>query len=114
MWSGQSNRRRDFMLFIRRVPARTRYRFAALLVAALLGGCSAEADVDPQPGVGDAEYRGLTREEIEMQAESMTPEEAERLGIVDTTIRLEAPIHPDSVIHLEEAHVLPTDTSPRE
>jgi hypothetical protein len=115
MWSVQWNRGREGMAFLLRMPARGRHRLASFAVAGfLLGACGPGADADPQPGVDDAEYRGLTREEIELQAESMTPEEAERLGIVDTTIRLEAPIHPDSVIHLEEGHILPVDTAPRE
>lgn len=51
-----------------------------------------EIRIDP------AEYEGLSREEIEAQAEAMTLEEAESLGIVDTTIRIEPPVNPDSVL----------------
>lgn len=68
----------------------------ALFVAAL--GCVSES---PEAlDVPDTEVEGLSREQIEQQAEPMTLEEAERLGIVDTTIRIEPPVNPDSVIEL--------------
>jgi hypothetical protein len=77
--------------------------------------CGGEPELPPPPpAVIEPEYEGLTREEIELRAEPMTPAEAERLGIVDTTIRIEAPIHPDSVVHLEGGEVLPVDTAPRQ
>jgi hypothetical protein len=55
-------------------------------------------DAAPEPEFSDPEYEGLSPEEIQLQAEPMTPEEAERLGIVDTTIRIESPINPDTVL----------------
>jgi hypothetical protein len=75
-------------------------RLALLGLIALTAGCGNGAD-DTPPGYTEPEFDGLSREEIELQAEPMTPEEAERLGIVDTTIRVESPIHPDSVPLLE-------------
>jgi hypothetical protein len=96
-------------------PAReTLHRLVPILAVVLLVGCG--SDEPPTPGYTPEEeegFRGLSREEIERQAESMTPAEAERLGIIDTTIHMEAPIHPDSVVHLEEGHILPPDTLPR-
>ena len=73
-----------------------RNRPAGLLAGFLLvAACSGETE-SPDP-VAEPEYDGLSREQIEMQAEPMTPAEAERLGIVDTTIRIEPPISPESV-----------------
>jgi hypothetical protein len=51
-----------------------------------------------------SEYDGLTPEELRLQAAPMTLEEAERLGIVDTTIHIEYPMNPDSI---PEMPVLP-------
>jgi hypothetical protein len=69
---------------------------AILLGVILLGGCGDGEESTPPPAA-EPEYDGLTREQIELQAEPMTPAEAERLGIVDTTIRIEAPVSPDSL-----------------
>jgi hypothetical protein len=88
---------------------------AALAVITLLAGCRGEAE-EEAPVYSEPEYEGLSLEEIQSQAEPMTPEEAERLGIVDTTIRIESPIHPDSVPLLEaqpiEPGAQPTDPAP--
>lgn len=67
----------------------------ATLLIILASGCGEESP-EPPP-VSDPEYEGISREEIERRAEPMTPEEAERLGIIDTTIRVEPPMNPDSV-----------------
>ena len=74
----------------------------------LLAGCGEEAEQGPD--VAQPEYEGLSRDQIQNQAESMTPEEAERLGIVDTTIRLQPPMNPDSVVPLD-APVVPLDSA---
>ena len=76
------------------------------LLFALLSACGG-TEPEPEPGASEPEYDGLSREEIERQAEAMTPAVAESLGIVDTTIRIEAPMNPDSVLPM------PTDTPPR-
>jgi hypothetical protein len=74
----------------------------------VLAGCGPEEPAAPPPTAEEErEFQGLTPEEIQQQAEPMTLEEAERLGIIDTTIRIESPIHPDSVVHLEEGQILP-------
>jgi hypothetical protein len=68
------------------------------LVALLLLAVACTPEMEPPPAVDEPQYDGLTREQIEQQAEPMTPAEAERLGIVDTTIRIEPPMNPDSVL----------------
>ncbi len=77
----------------------------ALLAAVLvLAACGGEPP-PPPPGeliLEESAYDGLTPEEIQLQATSMTLEEAERLGIVDTTIRIEVPINPDSLLILPQ------------
>jgi hypothetical protein len=82
--------------------------FTGLVVA----GCRAEAG-DPRV-FDDPEYEGMTREEMEMRAEPMTLEEAERLGIVDTTISIDAPAQPDSLIPDEGGLVPGPQTLPSE
>jgi hypothetical protein len=86
-------------------PAPRRRLARAALVAGVLvlaAGCGTGNGDPPVPAAveEDPVFEGLSREEIERQAEPMTLEEAERLGIVDTTIRIESPIHPDSIIEL--------------
>lgn len=81
----------------------------------LLGGltavaaCSDEPEPESTPGTS-AEYDGLSREQIESEASIMTIEEAESLGIVDTTIRVVPPMDPDSVEALENP-IIPIDTA---
>ena len=77
----------------------------------LLAGCGGE-EVEPQ-AAELPEYDGLTTDQIQSQAEPMTQEEAERLGIVDTTIRTNPPMNPDSVILLDVPQVVPADTAGR-
>lgn len=73
--------------------------WAALLLVLGVGGCQDTVpERSAEPTRSSEEYEGLSREEIERRASSMTPEEAERLGIVDTTIRIEPPMDPDSVL----------------
>lgn len=66
-----------------------------LACVVVLFACRSEVD-EPVETV-DPEYEGVSLEEMERQAEPMSLEEAERLGIIDTTIRIEPPIHPDSI-----------------
>lgn len=72
-------------------------RTLAFLLSTFLVGCGGGAEPDAPRAADEPEYDGLSREEIELQAEPMTPAEAELLGIVDTTIRIEPPMNPDSV-----------------
>lgn len=80
-------------------------RLSLLVTLVAFAGCGAEP---PSPGaesgVEESAYDGLSPEEIEREASSMTLEEAERLGIVDSTIRIEVPTSPDSLL------ILPLDT----
>ncbi len=69
-----------------------------IAVVLMLAGCGGEPQPRAEPILEQSEYDGLTPEEIQLQATSMTLEEAERLGIVDTTIRIEIPINPDSLL----------------
>jgi hypothetical protein len=55
-----------------------------------------ESDDEPAPAADAPDYEGISQEEIQRNAESMTPEQAESLGIVDTTISAESPINPDT------------------
>ena len=80
-------------------------RVVPALGLAFLAACGG-AEPEPEPRFSEPEYEGLSREEIERQAEAMTPEEAERLGIIDTTIRIEVPVGPDTLL------LLPIDTPP--
>lgn len=65
-----------------------------LLVA--LSACANEAEETVTEG--EAEFEGLSPDEMQRQAAPMTPEQAESLGIVDTTITVGAPIGADSVV----------------
>ena len=71
-------------------------RTLAFLLSTFLVGCGGTEPAPPR-AAEEPEYDGLSREQIELQAEPMTPAEAELLGIVDTTIRIEPPMSPDSV-----------------
>ena len=99
---------------MRTPPRKVTQRFRATIVAiglVLLAGC-AEEEVQPQ-AAELPEYDGLTTDQIQSQAEPMTQEEAERLGIVDTTIRTNPPMNPDSVLPLDVPPVVPADTAGR-
>ena len=73
---------------------------AILLSMLLLTGCGGEeAPREQRPaGEGEEDVRPLSREQLEMLAEAMSPAVAESLGIVDTTIRVTSPIPPESVL----------------
>ncbi|MDR0787548.1 MAG: hypothetical protein LBG44_06740 [Gemmatimonadota bacterium] len=85
---------------MRRHPFRVAATAFALIIT--LGGCAAEPDAERTPGsiplLDASEYDGLTPEQLQAQAQPMTLEEAELLGIVDTTIHIEYPINPDSAL----------------
>lgn len=75
-----------------------------LAVLLVMVGCGGEpqARQASEPILEESAYDGLTPDEIRLQATSMTLEEAERLGIVDTTIRIEVPISADSLLILPQ------------
>jgi hypothetical protein len=74
---------------------------AGLLLAAC-GGGGDEGGPAAEPAAMDTlnqqEMDGLSREQIEARAEAMTPEQAQALGIVDTTIHVES-LTSDTVGH---------------
>ena len=70
---------------------------AAVLLALLLAACGGRGEggaAPPESGVMDTTNQqaidGLSRRQIERQAQPMTPEQAEALGLVDTTIHIES------------------------
>jgi hypothetical protein len=77
-----------------------------VLWLAIGAGCRAEGDA-PQE-FDDPQYEGVSLEEMELQAEAMSPEEAERLGIIDTTIQI-TPMNPDSLLP-DEGGLMPPPT----
>src|SRR5687767_13269916 len=64
----------------------------ALLALTACGGESSDAGASAEGAV-----EGVSAEEMVGQAAPMTLEEAERLGIVDTTISVGDPVGPDSL-----------------
>ncbi|MBA2671851.1 MAG: hypothetical protein H0U67_15905 [Gemmatimonadetes bacterium] len=77
-----------------------------ILVAVIVSGCGHD---EPQPAPvvgGEPVAEGLSPEEIRQRAEPMTPEQAEQLGIVDTTIHVEEQETPEDTL-------LRRDTLPR-
>ncbi len=91
---------------------RSRAGALTLLLAAVASqGCqrdepAAEPGVTEEPAVG-----GLSPEEIRMQAEPMSPEQAEQAGIVDTTIYVEQLATPEDTIMTPDT--LPQPGTPR-
>jgi len=53
------------------------------------GGGADERGAAGAAGGADTTLEGLSRDQIRQMAEPMSPEQAEQLGIVDTTIHLE-------------------------
>ena len=107
----ESSRRRSSLRRIAGLPGlalRRRLLAVAVGVLCVMTGCDGPA-AEP-PGAGEVEYEGVSRDQIQLEAESMTPEEAERLGIVDTTIHIEPPMNPDSVLPLLPTPLVPTDS----
>jgi hypothetical protein len=77
------------------------FRYVTLAGSAICMGLVVPAcrtEPEDAPTASEPAYDGLSREEIQRQAEQMTPAEAESLGIVDTTIRVEPPMNPDSLL----------------
>lgn len=65
------------------------------ILFAVIAGCGSSGDDDQQPGSSSVE--GVSSEDMVGQAAPMTLEEAESLGIVDTTVRVAPPVGPDSL-----------------
>lgn len=76
-------------------------RLLSALAVVLAASACAGGEPDESAVQSDPEAPALTREEIERQAEAMSPAMAESLGIVDTTIRIEPPVPAESIILLE-------------
>ena len=91
-------------------------RYALVLGAALLAaGCGGGDEKEAGPPVAvDTTNKdwadGLSAEQIESQATSMTPEEAAARGIVDTTIHVEN-LGPDSSAFGRPTAAAPVDTT---
>lgn len=82
----------------------------ALLLLAAIPACGGEAE--EAPAEREAQFDGLTPDEMQRQAASMTPEQAESLGIMDTTITVGAPIGADSVVQPGVITGAPADSAP--
>ena len=71
-------------------PSRLPLLAAVLAVAAVSAGCDREDDDSPAVAAPSGEagaIEGLSREQISKQVQPLTPEEAERMGMVDTIVR---------------------------
>jgi hypothetical protein len=88
----------------------TRRTAVAVLFAGLMGApaCDRDRDVVVEGAAGEeGAVEGLSPEQIRAQAEEMSPEQAEQLGIVDTTIHMENLANPDSLVELTDtAHII--------
>lgn len=72
-------------------------RFPAALLLALLAACGRGGEGEKGPPdaaqmdtTNESPIDGLSREQIQRTAQPMTPEQAEALGIVDSTIHVES------------------------
>ncbi|MEW5929968.1 MAG: hypothetical protein AB1941_21140 [Gemmatimonadota bacterium] len=75
---------------------------AVLLAGCGRGGAGGAAAADSAAAATDTTNRqaldGLSAQQVEAEASSMTPEQAEALGIVDSTIHVESLQSPDDSI----------------
>ncbi len=72
-----------------------RFRFlASTMLISFAAACGGSGDEVEQPSGAGA---GVSNEDMVGQASPMTLEEAESLGIVDTTVRVAPPVGPDSL-----------------
>ena len=74
----------------------------------ILAACGGGADAPENSAPATGEGAGLSREELEASAAAMSPETAESLGIVDTTISVQSPMPAESV----RTEPLPVDSPP--
>lgn len=85
---------------------------AVLLLSLPLGACGGE-EAQPDAAAPEASgIGGLSPEQIRQQAEPMSPEQAEELGIIDTTIHLEQLTSPGDSALLQGRPPAPRDTAP--
>ena len=69
--------------------------WTVMILTALLAGCGGDGEPEDAPVEGAVE--GVSSEEMVGQASPMSLEEAESLGIVDTTVTVGPPVGPDSL-----------------
>jgi hypothetical protein len=74
----------------------------------ILTACGGGADAPESSAPATGEGAPLSREELEASAAAMSPETAESLGIVDTTIGVQSPVAADSLRIVP----LPSDSAP--
>lgn len=86
--------------------------FLLVAFAGVAGCAEEEAEV---VNTSQPEYDGVSRDQIQSQVEPITPEEAEALGIVDTTMPRHPQMNPDSINPLDVPQVVPPvpDSVPR-
>lgn len=81
------------------IPFRACSLLATLaIVSTACGGAEEFPQDEPDAVDTTGAFQGLSPDEIRSRAESMSPEVAESLGIVDTTIHVENPAADDSLI----------------
>jgi hypothetical protein len=66
-----------------------------VILASALAACG--GDAEPEEAAVEGAVEGVSSEEMVGQASPMSLEEAESLGIVDTTVSVGAPVGPDSL-----------------
>jgi hypothetical protein len=87
----------------------TRRMALAVLFAALMAApaCDRDREVVVEGAAGEeGAVEGLSPEQIRAQAEEMSPEQAEQLGIIDTTIHMENLANPDSLVEQDTTSLI--------
>lgn len=79
----------------------------AVLLCCLAVACGGSEQPSEGTSTGQTEVTPLTREEIRERAEAMSPQVAESLGIVDTTIHIQSPAPAESI----DLPTLPADSA---
>jgi hypothetical protein len=91
---------------------RSRTVFSIMLLGTALTACEREEPVVETGVTDEPAVEGLTPDEIRRQAEPMSPEEAEQLGIVDTTIHVEQLATPEDSLLLRDTTPPPVPPEP--
>ena len=73
-------------------------RWTVIALALALTACGGAESEAPAAVQGGPAVEGLTPEQIQAEAEAMSPEEAESLGIVDSTIHVESLTSPGDTV----------------